>query len=316
MSASFDSYKIFYYVGKYKNITHAATALFLSQSTVSRSIQSLESELGCKLFDRTQHGVAFTMEGETLYTHIAKACEHIFIGEEKVMKMQRLAQGGLRIGVSEFIFDKFVLPVLEDYHRDFPSVQLDIISQGFKSYSSVLSALMSGDIDIACTVSTSLDNIGIGSVDVTPLSSYEDVLLAGNKFSELKGKTHYLHELASYPFASIVGDTPGASYLDKLFLARGVSVSPDFKVDSIGMFNSIVKRCQCLAVVPMLFLDEFEGVDSLFAVKLKEPLPVHNISIITSRNAPQSAAKEAFVKQLRKYAKLKDNEAKNRNKWR
>ena len=66
----------------------------------------------------------------------------------------------------------------------------------------------------------------------------------------------------------------------------------------------------------MLFLDEFEGVDSLFAVKLKEPLPVHNISIITSRNAPQSAAKEAFVKQLRKYAKLKDNEAKNRNKWR
>ena len=52
MSASFDSYKIFYYVAKYGNITRAASTLFLSQSTVSRSVQSLEAELGCRLFTR------------------------------------------------------------------------------------------------------------------------------------------------------------------------------------------------------------------------------------------------------------------------
>lgn len=316
MSASFDSYKVFYYVGKYRNITHAATALFLSQSTVSRSIQSLESELGCKLFDRTQHGVAFTIEGETLYTHISKACEHIFMGEKKVMKMQQLAQGALRIGVSELIFEKYVLPVLEDYHRDFPSVQLDIISYGFKSYSSMLSALMSGDIDVACTVSTPQDHLSIGSAEVTPLSSYEDVLLAGNRFSELKGKAHSLSDLSVYPFASIVGDAPGASYLDKLFLAHGVSVSQDFKVDSVSMFKSIVKRCQCLAVVPSLFMDEFKGLDSVFEVKLRQPLPVHNVSIITSKTAPLSAAREAFVKQLKRYAKLNDGDLQNWDKGR
>lgn len=308
MSASFDSYKIFYYVGKYKNITHAATSLFLSQSTVSRSIQSLESELGCKLFDRTQHGVSFTMEGKTLYSHISKACDQILMGEKKVMKLQRLAQGGLRIGVSEFIFEKFVLPVLESYHRDFPSVQLDIISHGLKSYSSMLSALTAGDIDIACTVSTEDEHISIGSADVTPLSSYEDILLAGNRFSELKGKAHSLSELSSYPFASIVGDNLGASYLDKLFLAHGVSVTQDFMVDSISMLKSVVKRCQCLAVVPSFFMNEFAGLDSVFEVSLTEPLPVHNVSIVTAKTAPQSAAREAFIKQLKKYAKLSEGD--------
>ena len=39
MSASFEHYKIFYYVAKYKNITAAAKVLYLSQPTVSYAIQ-------------------------------------------------------------------------------------------------------------------------------------------------------------------------------------------------------------------------------------------------------------------------------------
>ncbi|MCF0120534.1 MAG: LysR family transcriptional regulator, partial [Oscillospiraceae bacterium] len=101
MSASFDLYKVFYYVGKFKNITHAAAALFVSQSTVSRSIQSLESELGCRLFDRHRHGVTLTVEGEALYEHISKACEDIFLGEEKLLSRRRLSEYELKIGLGD-----------------------------------------------------------------------------------------------------------------------------------------------------------------------------------------------------------------------
>ena len=45
MSVSFEYYKIFYYVAKYKSITAAARVLFLSQPTVSHYIHSLEEEL-------------------------------------------------------------------------------------------------------------------------------------------------------------------------------------------------------------------------------------------------------------------------------
>ena len=54
MSASFEHYKIFYYVAKYKNITAAAKVLYLSQPTVSYAIQSLEKELNCPLFIRSK----------------------------------------------------------------------------------------------------------------------------------------------------------------------------------------------------------------------------------------------------------------------
>jgi DNA-binding transcriptional LysR family regulator len=301
MSASFDSYKIFYYVGKYKNITHAASALFLSQSTVSRSIQSLESELGCKLFDRTQYGVNFTIEGEILYRHVSQACERIFEGEEKVLKMQQLAQGSLRIGVSDFVFSKFVLPVLEDFHHDFPSLQLDIVSMGFDPYSSVADALMAGKIDVAFAVGSLNENLSNSAVMVTPVTSYNDIVIASSKFSELRHGSHSFSELANYPFISLVGRFPDLTYLDRIFRDKGLNIVPKFKVDSLGMFVPVIKRCQCLAVVPAPLKDEFTQTDPIFEVKTDPPLPSHDVSILTSRAAPQSSAREAFIKQFRKH---------------
>ncbi len=304
MSASFDAYKIFYYVGKYKNITHAATALFLSQSTVSRSIQSLESELGCKLFSRTQFGVAFTIEGATLYEHISKACEQIFIGEEKVLRMQQLSEGDLRIGVSDITFSQFVLPALKDFHNDFPSVHLEISSKSFY-YETAFDALLSGKIDIACIVSAVPSDINSGAVDIVPVATFHDMVIASEQFSDLKKGSYYFEDLNAYPFVSLVNNMPKLSYLDRLFIAHGLNISPEFKVDSISMFIPMVKSCKCLALVPSLFRSEFGPGDPVFEVNMKESLPEHNVCILTSKSAPQSSARDAFVRQLKKYIKSK-----------
>lgn len=309
MSASFDSYKLFYYVGKYKNITHAASALFISQSTVSRTIQSLESELGCKLFDRTQHGVVFTIEGEVLYNHISKACEQIFIGEEKVLEMQQLAQGSIRLGASDFTFRQFVLPVLKDFSADFPSVQVEMSSVGLNSSGAALAALAAGRIDIACSAMNLPENAG-GAVEAVTVAEYSDMVIASDKFSELRNGSFYLSDLVEYPFASLSSDPVNMSYLDKLFLSHGLSVTPRYKVDSSSMFIPIVRSCQCIAIVPTLFRSallrsDFMAGDQVFEVSMREPLPTHTISILTSKASPQSAARDEFVKQLKKYIKTR-----------
>ena len=84
MNASFDYYKVFYYVAKYSNFTKAASVLLSSQPSVTRSIQNLESELGCRLFIRSKHGVTLTPEGKLLYRYVAPACERILRGEEEL----------------------------------------------------------------------------------------------------------------------------------------------------------------------------------------------------------------------------------------
>ena len=84
MDISYDYYRTFYYVAKYKSFTGAAEALLNSQPNITRTMKKLEKELGCTLFVRQRHGIALTPEGEKLYAHISVAFEHISYGEQEI----------------------------------------------------------------------------------------------------------------------------------------------------------------------------------------------------------------------------------------
>ena len=47
MNISYDYYRAFYYVAKYKSFTGAASALLNNQPNVTRMIKKLEEALGC-----------------------------------------------------------------------------------------------------------------------------------------------------------------------------------------------------------------------------------------------------------------------------
>ena len=55
-----DYYRIFYYVAQYQSFSKAAEILGNNQPNLSRCMNLLESELGCKLLVRTNRGVSLT----------------------------------------------------------------------------------------------------------------------------------------------------------------------------------------------------------------------------------------------------------------
>ena len=66
MDISYDYYRTFYYVAKYKSFTGAAEALLNSQPNITRTMKKLEKELGCTLFVRQRHGIALTPEARSM----------------------------------------------------------------------------------------------------------------------------------------------------------------------------------------------------------------------------------------------------------
>ena len=68
MAIPYDYYRIFYYVAQHKSFTKAAEALGNNQPNITRCMNNLEQDLGCKLFVRTNHGVSLTPEGQRLYS--------------------------------------------------------------------------------------------------------------------------------------------------------------------------------------------------------------------------------------------------------
>ena len=53
MAVPYDYYRIFYYVAQHKSFTKAAEALGNNQPNITRCMNNLEQDLGCKLFVRT-----------------------------------------------------------------------------------------------------------------------------------------------------------------------------------------------------------------------------------------------------------------------
>jgi DNA-binding transcriptional LysR family regulator len=115
--------KIFQAVAKEGSITKAAQALNYVQSNVTTRIQALESELGVRLFYRSNRGMSLTPAGENLLTY---ADQIIALLEEAFNKIKYSdsAAGCLKLGSIETAVSPYLLPILKTYQADFPNVQV------------------------------------------------------------------------------------------------------------------------------------------------------------------------------------------------
>ena len=304
MAASFDSYKIFYYVGKYGNITRAANALFLSQSTVSRTIQSLEAELGCRLFERYPHGVALTEAGDRLFSSVSSGCELILCGENELKRFSEQSSKRLRIGANDFIFRQYLLPALAEFARFFPEVGIQLTTQHFSEKDPAFSRLIDGDLDLFFTFSPAVEN---DNLLIRTIAELNTVLIAGNRFQELRDHTVSYIELQNYPIL-VQPEFPGTtSLLEQTFSTHGVTLYPSYLFDTSADVLSMVQQGLCLAAVPEPLFLSLHSDSGIFQLRLSEPLPSRSILILSSRRSFLSPAGEELIRCFRRQISGKDN---------
>ena len=75
---------VFEAAAQFENFTTAAEHLFVTQAAVSKTIQSLEANLGCALFNRTGRTIKLTHEGYELYERTQSALDYLEEGCQKI----------------------------------------------------------------------------------------------------------------------------------------------------------------------------------------------------------------------------------------
>jgi DNA-binding transcriptional LysR family regulator len=130
-----------------RNLTKSAERLFISQPALTYRLHSLEQEFGIRILNRYRNGVSFTPQGEYILQFSKEILEKLKRTKEYVQSMDTRIEGPLRLGVSS-VFAKFKMaPILKEYKRRFPGVQL-ILKTG-SSTSQLPEMLQQHDIDIA-----------------------------------------------------------------------------------------------------------------------------------------------------------------------
>jgi len=64
-------------IAKHNSISQAASALYVTQPSISKAVRELETELGITILDRTNKGVMFTKEGTELLFYAKKLLEQM-----------------------------------------------------------------------------------------------------------------------------------------------------------------------------------------------------------------------------------------------
>ncbi len=114
-------------VAEHLNFRHAASAMGVSQSSVSTRIKQLEQDLGVLLFERRHRGVRLTEAGQHFLEHVADGIEHLDRAVRTAGAIARGEQGRLRIGLYSSIAVGFLAELLSQFREQHPAVDLQMI---------------------------------------------------------------------------------------------------------------------------------------------------------------------------------------------
>lgn len=143
-----------------RGFRRAADRLNTSQSAVSRTIQALEAELGVPVFERTARGIKASSVGQNLLHHARKVVTSLDEISMKALSATRGEVGQLTIGYNEIAIRTFLPKMLARFYREFPNVDLRLISQATSEMipENTAGTISRGEVDIGFVVGPVLDD--------------------------------------------------------------------------------------------------------------------------------------------------------------
>lgn len=277
--------RTFLAVARSRNITRAAEAVHLAQSSVSDQIQSLEAELGAALFTRSNTGLELTPEGQALKPY---AEEMLMLADEARSAVQAAAgqtAGALTIGALETIASARLAPWLPGFQAGHPEI---VVRMKVADSGTLLRQLEDGDIDVAFCfgrrdAANGGERLARRTIAAEPL-----VLVA----SAAQGAVPC--DLATLAARSFVATEPGCIYrhmFDTAFAEAGVG-APRLaaEVGSIGAIARLVAAGAGLGLVPRLAVSDALARGDLIEMPWPGPMGTAAMTMIWRRRRVQPPA--------------------------
>ncbi len=117
-------------VATHRSFRRAAIELGLSPSALSHTVAALEQRLGVRLFHRTTRSVALSAAGEQFLTRVRPALGEIFEAMRDAKALRDTPAGILRINASEGGARQVLAPIVLEYLRRYPEMQVDLVTDG------------------------------------------------------------------------------------------------------------------------------------------------------------------------------------------
>ena len=117
-------------VGTHGSFRAAAREIGMSPSALSHAIAALEERMGVRLFNRTTRSVALTEAGGQFLAKVRPALREISEAMDVVNSFRDTPAGLLRLNMSEGAARQVLKPIVIEFLRRYPQMQVDLVTQG------------------------------------------------------------------------------------------------------------------------------------------------------------------------------------------
>lgn len=292
MNINFELYKVFYEVANCKSISKGASKLMISQPAVTQSIQTLEGELGGKLFIRTSKGVLLTNEGMELYHYIKEGMNYFINGTNKFMSLKNLESGILNIGSTTTISEHFLMPYLKEFHENYPNIDVHITNDLTEN---LIRDLRNGSLDI---IVTAIPNRSIQDINFTSIIELNDIFVGGDQYKNKQYST--TQELLRDDI--LLQKSPSVTRVNfNNFLAtNNLNCTPKMEVVSHGLLTGLAENNFGIALLTKEFLTDKLG-KSLFEIKTSIKIPKRKLGYAIKNHSIPSFTALKFIELLNKH---------------
>ena len=284
-------------VAKDGTFSAAAKHLYISQPSLSQCIKKVETELGVRLFDRSQTPLALTTAGEI---YVRQAKEILRIRQalvQEVADLSELRTGSLTIGSSRTRSACFLIDPLVAFHRQYPGIQLAIKEAPVRTLEEYAAA---GTVDFALLYDSSL-RADFDSVELCR----EHTMLALPKSHPL-ARAYAEDDVQGFPrisFAAMDGEPfirlqprrQMAEVYDKLCKVSGVEPHVIFEANSIIEASELCAAGLGATLVTDMLVQSWRWKEQAFFFELEEEVEERHLMAVYSRQRQLSLAAQRFI---------------------
>ncbi len=127
MPLDWDKLRVFHAAAKAGSFTHAADALNLSQSAISRQVSALEEEIGVPLFLRHARGLKLTEQGELLYNTANDVLVRLENARIRLADSKDHPSGTLRVTTTAGLGAGWLTDRIPEFIDAYPDINLQLI---------------------------------------------------------------------------------------------------------------------------------------------------------------------------------------------
>jgi DNA-binding transcriptional LysR family regulator len=284
---------------RHRNFARAAEAVGLTQSALSRSLQSLEDEFGARLFDRDRTRVEPTAVGARLIELAAPLLLQARLAERELERMIGVADGLLRIGVGPYASEISVGAALGRMASQHPGLRADV---SVADWPDLYDRLLANDLDVVVAETSHAVEDNRFAVDPLPTHQAFFYCRPGHPLAGRADVT--LREVVAYPIAMtylprrLVALGESTRSLHGMSLPEGVNVT-QFRIDTPYLARRAVMNSDMLGIAVPAQIELELAVGSLKLLPLRLLWLKTSYGVIQLARRTPSPALSEFLRVLR-----------------